>query len=78
MTNLEKAKACVDQEVKEWNKTSLSFIEKDSIEQHMIWGIVKMALYFLNFDDYCRLKQYIYDEYGYNVGGVKTEDIYGE
>ncbi len=78
MTNLEKAKACVDKEVKEWNKTSLSFIEKDSIEQHMIWGIVEMAMYFLNFDDYCKLKQYIYDEYGYNVGGAKTEDIYGE
>lgn len=70
MTNLEKAKACVDQTVKDWNKTNLSDLEKWSTEQLIIWGIVKMALRFLNFDDYNKLKQYIYDEYGYNVGGA--------
>ena len=70
MTNLDKAKSCVDQIVTDWNKTTLSDIEKWSTEELMIWGIVKMALYFLNFNDYNKLKQYIYDKYGYNVGGV--------
>lgn len=71
MTNYERAKACVDKTVKDWNRTNLSDLEKWSREEFIIWGEVNMALRFLNFNDYNRLKQYIYDEYGYNVGGVK-------
>lgn len=67
---LEKAKRCVDSIVADWNKTSLSDLEKWSIEEFMIWGIGHMALYFLNFNDYHKFKQYVYDKYGYNLGGV--------
>ena len=74
MTNLDRAKECVDQTVESWNRTTLSDLEKWSTEELIIWGIVKMALRFLNFNDYNKLKQYIYDEYGYNVGGVQTRE----
>ena len=73
MTNLERLNKAVDQTVNDWNKTTLNDIEKWSTEELIIWGIVKAALYVLNFDDYNKLKQYIYDNYGYNVGGVDTK-----
>ena len=74
MKNLERLKKAVDQTVNDWNKTRLNDIEKWSTEELIIWGIVKAALYVLNFDDYDKLKQYIYDKYGYNVGGVNTQN----
>lgn len=73
MTNFERLAKAVDQTVNDWNKTTLNDIEKWSTEELIIWGIVKAALYVLNFDDYNKLKQYIYDKYGYNVGGVNTK-----
>lgn len=73
MTNYEKAKGCVDKEVRNWNKTSLTDIEVYIQLKYIIWGIMELAMYILNFEDYNKLKQYIYDEYGYNVGGVAEE-----
>ena len=74
MTNFDRAKKCIDKCVTDWDKTTLSDIEKWSMEQYIIWGMVDMALYFLNFNDYNKLKQYIYDKYGYNLGGVQTKE----
>lgn len=62
--NLERAIACIDKEVASRGKTSLTFIE------YIIWGIVDYALYILSDKEYQELKQYIYDRYGYNVGGA--------
>lgn len=70
MTNLDKAKACVDQVVHSWNRTRLTDIEKWSTEELIIWGVVDLAMYLLSPKDYQALKQYIYDQYGYNVGGA--------
>ena len=70
--NLERAKKCVDQTVKDWNKTTLSDIEKWSLEEHIIWGIVHMALFFLDFNDYEALKEYIWTEYGYDVTSSRS------
>lgn len=70
---LKDAKRCVDNTVRDWNKTRLSDIEKWSIEQGIIWGIVKLALYMLDFNEYNALKEYIWTEYGYNVGGTSGD-----
>ncbi len=71
MTKLDRAKTCMDQFVTDWNKTNLSDIEKWSIEEWLIQGAAHMALYFLDFNDYCKLKQYVYEEYGYDIGVMK-------
>jgi hypothetical protein len=73
---LKDCKKCVDVTVVDWNKTTLNDIEKWSTEELIIWGIVKLALYMLNFDEYCEFKEYIWTEYGYNVGGT-SGDMYG-
>lgn len=72
---LKDCKKCVDSTVADWNKTNLTDIEKWSTEELIIWGITKLALYMLNFEEYCALKEYIWTEYGYNVGGT-SGDIY--
>ena len=72
---LEQAKKCIDSMVKDWNKTTLSDLEKYAYEEWLIWGAVKMALYFLNFDDYNKLKKYIYEKYGYDAGGMASYDL---
>lgn len=69
----ESAKSLIDQEVKNWNRTTLSDLEKYHREWWIVHGMVHMALAFLNFDDYHKLKQYVYDEYGFNVGGVYAD-----
>ena len=69
----ESAKSLIDQEVKDWNRTTLSDLEKWHREWWIIQGMVHMALAILSFDDYNRLKQYVYDEYGFNVGGVNDD-----
>ena len=66
-------KRCVDNTVKDWNKTNLSDLEKWSREEGIVWGIVKLALYMLNFDEYNALKEYIWTEYGFNVGGTSGD-----
>ena len=71
--NFTKAKQCVDSLVTNWNKTKLSDIEKWSIEELMIWGALHMALYMLNTDDYFKLKEYIWQTYGYNAGGTSGD-----
>ena len=74
MTNLDKAKACVDKVVSSWNRTNLTDIEKWSTEELIIWGVVDLAMYLLTPNDYQALKQYIYDRYGYNVGGAVEKE----
>lgn len=65
----EKCKACVDQVFIDWDRTKLSKDEKVAIEEAMAWGIVHLALYILDFNEYNALKQYIYDKHGYDSGG---------
>lgn len=72
---LKDAKKCVDVVVRDWNRTNLSDIEKWSVEQGIIWGIVHLALYMLSFEDYNSLKEYIWTEYGYNVGGTTGDSF---
>lgn len=45
------------------------------IEEYEIWGAVHLALYILNFDEYNRLKKYIYNRYGYDVGGAADDQM---
>lgn len=71
--NLADAKKCVDSLVAGWNKTNLTDIEKWSIEELMIWGVLHLALYMLNLNDYNELKEYIWTEYGYNPGGTSGD-----
>ena len=68
-----RAKACINQIVTSWNKTDLSDLKKYSREMFIIWGAVDMALYMLNFEEYNELKEYIYQRYGYNVGGTSGD-----
>lgn len=71
--NYEKAKACVDQTVKEWNRTTLSDLEKWSLERWQIYGMCHAFLRFLNFDEYNDIKEYIWQAYGFNVGGTSGD-----
>ena len=65
----EQCKKCVDSVFVDWEKTKLSTEEKTNIEEAMAWGIVRLALYILDFDEYNAFKQYIYDTHGYDSGG---------
>jgi hypothetical protein len=69
---LERCKACVDSDFRDWEKTRLSTEEKRTIEEYVAWGMVRIALYILDFDEYNAFKQYIYDQHGYDPGGVTT------
>lgn len=68
----ERCKKCVDSTFRDWEKTILAQKEKRAIEEAEAWGIVSLALYILDFDEYNAFKQYIYDNHGYNPGGVDT------
>lgn len=68
-----KAKSCIDKIVADWDKTTLNDLEKYSRKMFIIWGAVDMALYMLNFDEYNELKEYIYQRYGYNIGGTSGD-----
>lgn len=71
--NYEKAKSAVDQTVKEWNRTNLSDFEKYYREWWIVQGMVKAFLRFLNFDEYNEIKEYIWQTYGFNVGGTSGD-----
>ena len=73
--NYERAKKAVDQVVKDWNKTTLSDIEKYMIEWWQIHGMVHAFMYFLDFDEYNDIKEYIWQEYGFNVGGTSGDGV---
>lgn len=68
--NYSRFQACIRNNVRNWNKTTLTDIEKYSIEMYIVWGIVDAALYILPLDDYQALKNWVLEEYGYNVGGA--------
>lgn len=72
---LRKCKSCVDKEVAQWNRTNLSDLEKWSIEEGIVWGIVELAMFMLNFEEYNAFKEYIWTEYGYNVGGTSGDKL---
>lgn len=73
MTNLERAKKCMDQFVADWNRTTLCDLEKWCTEEILIQGAAHMALYFLDFSDYHKLKDYVWTQYGYDIGGMSPE-----
>lgn len=68
--NYSRFQACIRNNVRNWNKTTLTDIEKYSVEMYIVWGIVDAALYILSLDDYQALKDWVLQEYGYNVGGA--------
>lgn len=71
--NLTRAKKCIDRIVDVCNKTNLSVSEKHyMLPKSEIWGAAYMALQFLDFEAYIALKQYIYDKYGYDLGGARS------
>ena len=72
---LDRCKKCVDQVYIDWNKAIISNSEKRQIEEYEAWGIVHLALYILNFDEYNEFKRYIYEKYGYDPGGVSDGQI---
>ena len=68
---LNQCKKCVDQVFIDWEKAvKCSKEERRCIEEYMAWGIVHLALYILDFDEYNEFKRYIYQKHGYDVGGV--------
>ena len=67
---LEKCKKCVDSVYINWEKTQLPEEEKRTVEEYMAWGIVRLALYILNFEEYNEFKLYIYKTHGYDAGGA--------
>jgi len=69
----ERAKKCIDQIVNEWDRTTLTDLEKYSMEMYIIWGAFDMALYMLSTDEYYELKEYVYQRYGYNIGGTSGD-----
>ena len=69
----ERAKACVDNCVKQWNRTELSDLEKWSRESWLVYGMVDAFLYFLDTDEYNDIKEYIWQTYGFNVGGTSGD-----
>lgn len=71
------SKACVDGLVTSWRKTNLTDIEEWSLEEAMIWGVFKLALYLLPTSDYQKLKNYVLEEYGHDVGGAVGTFKYG-
>lgn len=72
--NFESFQKCIRQQVTNWNKTTLTDLEKYCIERYIIWGIFDAALYILPLDDYQDLKQWMYDEYGFDIGGVTRRE----
>ncbi len=68
--NFGRLQACIRKEVRNWNKTTLTDLEKYQVEMYIVWGIIEAALYVLPLDDYQALKDWVLDEYGYNVGGA--------
>lgn len=73
---LEKCKACVDQTFIEWDKCNkMPKDERRSTAEHIVWGIVHLALYLLDFDEYNTFKRYIYEQHGYDAGGASDGQI---
>lgn len=73
MTELyERCCKCVDSVFINWERTRLSSREKRTIEEYEAWGIVRLALYILDNDEYFAFKKYIYDKHCYDPGGVVT------
>lgn len=69
---LERCKKSVDSVFIDWEKTTLSKKEKRCIEEYMAWGMVHLAMYILDFDEYNEFKRYIYEAHGYDAGGVRS------
>lgn len=69
----DRAKACVDNCVKQWNRTNLSDLEKYGRETWLVYGMVDAFLYFLSTDEYNDIKEYIWQTYGFNVGGTSGD-----
>ena len=42
---------------------------------HFIGGVLQAALHILPNDEYFKVKQYVYDNYGYDPGGCVTMQI---
>lgn len=66
---------CVDSVFIDWEKTRLSTKEKRNIEECEVWGIVHLALYILDNNEYFAFKRYIYEKHGYDPGGVLSGQI---
>lgn len=66
---------CVDSVFIDWEKTRLSTEEKRNIEEYEAWGIVHLALYILDTNEYFAFKRYIYEKHGYDPGGVLSGQI---
>lgn len=44
-------------------------------DENELFGIVKLAMYILKIDEYFDFKRWIYDKYGYDVGGASDRQI---
>lgn len=75
----ERCKKCVDSTLIDWSKMPLrhgvSVRQKMTESEFVVSGIVRLALYILNFDEYCKLKRYIYEQHGYDVGGATDNQM---
>lgn len=73
---LDKCKKAADSEFIDWAKCNkLNPQERINSAKYEVWGMVKLALYILSFEEYCEFKQYIYIQHGYDVGGVTDGQI---
>ena len=66
----DRIKATIDQFYK---IPSRQYIEDTQLDY--IGGVLQVALHLLPTDRYFAVKQYIYDQYGYDPGGVKSGQI---
>lgn len=60
-----KCQKCITQIVTDWNKTTLSDIEKWGLEAQLLHGVFHLAMYILETDEYFKLKIWCEDEYGF-------------
>lgn len=65
MSDLEKIKKCIKDTVNNWDKTTLTDIEKWSVEKQLVSGIARCALYILPEKEYQKLRLWTIDNYGF-------------
>ena len=72
--NFAKAQKCITQIATEWNRTTLSDLEKWGTESQLIHGVFALALYILDEKEYNALKEWVEEEYGFHGFGSGTYD----
>ena len=71
-----KCQDCIDQKMHHYTgRIKNTRAGERSWEEYVIWGIVDLALFVLPNKEYFEFKRWIYDTYGYDVGGAADYQI---